>query len=178
MFGCDLDAKNPLHVNRSYTFFDSIVPGLMYPYVMEWFAEGYLNYARVNNCTAKHTGKLCTKALMRYTKEQLDNMDPWLTEHKLERGYAMLMTCLDYPGSSGFSVYKAVVRELMNLSHREADIKVYGGDKLRFSVYKGERIYLLNTDFDCKIFATVESNSGKREFVLEPGELKSVPYSD
>lgn len=176
LFGCDLDAENPLHVNRSYTFFDSIVPGLMYPYVMEWFAEGYLSYARVNNCTANHTGKLCTKALMRYTKEQIDSMDPWLTEHKLGDGYAMLMTCLNYPGSSGFSAYKAVVRELMNLSHREAEIKVYGGDKLRFSVYKGERIYLLNTDFDCKIFATVDNGKEKREFVLDPGELKSVAY--
>ena len=64
----------------------------------------------------------------------------------------------------------------MNASHRSAEIKVYGGDKLRFSVYPDERIYLLNTDFDCKIFATVDNGVQKREFVLEPGELKSISY--
>ena len=113
---------------------------------------------------------------MRYTKEQFDAMDSWLTENKCGDGYAILMTSLDYPGSAGFTAYKTVVRELMNLSHREADVKVYGADKLRFSVYKGDRIYLLNTDFDSKIFATVDNGKEKREFILEPGELKTVSY--
>lgn len=174
LFGCDLDSENPLHVNRSYVFLDSTIPGLMYPYCMDWFPEGYLNYARVINHGATETGKLCVKALHRYTQEYLDGMEPWMTEYKLGDGYAILMTSLDYPSVSGFSAYRTVVRELMNLSHREADVKVYGGDKLRFSVYKGKRIYLLNTDFDCKTFAVVDNGMEKREFVLEPGELKAV----
>ena len=176
LFGCDLDAENPLHVNRSYVFRDSIVPGVLYPYCMDWFAEGYLNYATVIRRGATETGKLCIQALHKYTEEYLNGMNPWLTEYKLGDGYAMLMTSLDYPSGSGFSAYKTVVRELMNASHRDADVKVYGSDKLRFSVYEGDRIYLLNTDFDCKIFATVENQGRKREFILEPCELMTVSY--
>lgn len=46
----------------------------------------------------------------------------------------------------------------------------------RHDFHPEERIYLLNTDFDCKIFATVDNGVQKREFVLLPGELKSISY--
>lgn len=178
LFGCDLDAKNPVYANRTYTFLESIVPGVTYPFCMDWFPEGYMNYARIERNIVAETGKLCNESLLEYTPKELAEMDAWMTENKCGDGYAILMTCLDYPSTAAFAAYRSVVRALMIASHKEAEVKVYGGDKLRFSVYKGDRIYLLNTDFDCKIFATVDNGKEKREFVLEPGELKSVPYFD
>ena len=42
------------------------------------------------------------------------------------------------------------------------------------SVYEGDKVYFFNSDFDNKIFATIDYGTEKREFILNPGELKPV----
>ena len=103
-----------------------------------------------------------------------ENLPIWLSENKLGDGYAVLMTSLDYPSGSGFGAYKCVVREMLTASHRMADIKVYGSDKIRFNVYEGDKVYLLNTDFDCKSHAVIDYGEEKREFILNPREILAV----
>ena len=63
---------------------------------------------------------------------------------------------------------------MLTASHRNAHIKVYGGDKLRFTVYEGDKVYLLNTDFDCQTHAIIDYGTEKRSIVLQPRELKCV----
>ena len=173
LFGCVLDAENPLCTCQGYKFIESIVPELMYPADMFFdplFSEGYVNYAGVKLNGAVPTGKLS----MRFSEKDVDAMPVWLTENKLGDGYAVLMTSLDYPSMCGYTAYKTVVREMVTASHRQASIKVYGGDKLRFTVYEGDKVYLLNTDFDCKTHAVIDYGTEKRSFLLEPRELKAV----
>ena len=71
-------------------------------------------------------------------------------------------------------MYQALVREIFNASHRNAHIKVYGADSLRFSVYEGDKVYLLNTDFDNSIFATIDYGTHEVEHILKPCEFKVV----
>ena len=173
LFGCVLDPENSLCTCQGYKFQESIVPELMYPadfYFDPLFAEGYVNYAGVTLKGATPSGRLS----MRFEEKDIDAMPTWLTENKLGEGYAVLMTSLDYPSTCGYTAYKTVVREMVTASHRQAPIKVYGGDKLRFTVYEGDKVYLLNTDFDCQIQAIIDYGTEKRKFTLEPRELRAV----
>ena len=173
LFGCVLDAENIIDTNSGYKFLDSIVPELLYPSDMFFdplFSEGYVKYAGVKLNGAEGTGRLSD----RFQEADVDAMPVWLAENKLGDGYAVLMTSLDYPSASGYSAYKAVVREMLTASHRNAHIKVCGGDKLRFTVYEGDKVYLLNTDFDCQTHAIIDYGNEKRSFMLQPRELKCV----
>ena len=92
-----------------------------------------------------------------------------MVENKVGDGYAILITSLDYPGAGSiYPVYRTVVRELITASHRSCPIKVYGSDRLRFSVYEGDKVYLLNTDFDSEIVATVIKNGEEIKVNLKP----------
>jgi len=97
-----------------------------------------------------------------------------LVENKVGEGYAVLMTNLEYPYGAAVPMYTNLVREILVASHRTADIKVYGNDSLRFSVYDGGKVYLLNTDFDHKIDVTIDYGTHKKELTLEPCEFKAV----
>ncbi len=173
LFGCTLDAENAIFTNAGYKFMESIVPELLYPcdfYFDPLFAEGYVNYAGVKLQGATGTGRLSEC----FEEESLQSMPVWLTENKVGKGYAVLMTSLDYPSACGYTAYKTVVREMLTASHRQCPIKVYGGDKLRFTVYEGDKVYLLNTDFDCETQAIIDYGTEKRTFTLKPRELKPV----
>ena len=67
-----------------------------------------------------------------------------------------------------------VVRELVTLSHRNAELKVIASDRLRYSVYEDGRVYLLNTDYDLPICAKFVTKNGEELVSLEPLEIKSV----
>ena len=173
LFGCKLSVQDAFETNDGYKFFESTVPEFMYPRDMFYdpiFSEGYLKYAKAELQTATAVGVLSR----RFLEKDEENLPVWLAENKLGEGYAVLMTSLDYPSGSGFSAYKCVVREMLTASHRAADIKVYGSDKIRFTVYEGDKVYLLNTDFDCKSHAVIDYGEEKREFILNPREILAV----
>ncbi len=178
LFGCKLSAENTVSLNGGFKFDkESIVPGIKYPVSMIYCdplcSEGYINYPGVELTTAVSKGKISQSFAQ--NECDLSELPIWYTENKLGDGYAMLMTTTDYPSSKGFAIYRLIVREILTASHRAAPIKVYGGDKLRFTVYEGDKIYLLNTDFDCKTVATIDYGDGDvREFILNPLELKPV----
>lgn len=173
LFGCDLDVENGFCVNDGMKFEESIVPEVMYPASMYFdplFSEGYVNYAKAELKGAVPTGRLSQA----FRDKEVDKLPIWLTEHQYGEGYAILMTTLDYPGASAYTAYRNIVRELITASHRQAEIKIYGGDKLRFSVYEGNKIYLLNTDFDCCVNAIIDCGTKKLSITLEPGEFKVI----
>jgi len=71
-------------------------------------------------------------------------------------------------------MYTNLVREILVASHRSADIKVYGSDSVRFSVYEGDKVYLLNTDFDNPATVTIDYGTEKVKLTLEPCEFKVI----
>jgi len=39
---------------------------------------------------------------------------------------------------------------------------------------EADKVYLLNMDLDCQPYAIIDYGTKKREFLLRPGELKSI----
>lgn len=174
LFGCRLNAKESFSSSCGFKFNESIIDGILYPVNRDydpWFASGYAKYAK----TELKGASVASYLSQAYSESKNSDGRTAMIENKLGDGYALLVTSLEYPGQGAlYSMYKAVVRELMTASHRACDVKVYGSDRLRFSVYEGNRVYILNTDLDSDIFVTVEKNGEELKYTLKPGELKAV----
>lgn len=171
LFGCNLDASWAFETNDGIKFAKSIVPEYQYPASASFdplLSEGTVRFAHTDVTSGVSTGRLS------HAFADVDEMLPYIVENQCGQGYAVLMTTLDYPGGAAYPVYRTVVREMLAASHRRADVKIYGGDKLRFSVYEGNKVYLLNTDFDCRTDAVIEHDSKKTQILLEPMELRTV----
>ncbi len=175
LFGCTLDAQNYIESEDGCKLHPSIVPELLYP-TIEFdrgdpsFAEGYMNYAKTTLTTGVSAARLSNK----FADKDEEAMPISLVENKCGEGYAILMTNLEYPYGPVVAMYQMLVREMLTASHRCADVKVYGSDQLRFSVYEGDKVYLLNTDFDNDIVATIDYGTHKEKIILEPCEFKAV----
>ena len=105
--------------------------------------------------------------------------DPLLFETVIENnvgnGSVTLVLSKNYPGNPALTpLYSMLVREFVSSSARECEIKVISSDKLRYTVYEGNKIYLLNTDYDLPI--TVKIIYGGKETIetLDSLELKTV----
>ena len=173
LFGCTLGSENAICVNDGYKFEESIMPGVYLPASMEFdplFSEGYVNYAETKLCGGKRTGILSQAFIEKNICENAVSV----VENKVGEGYTMLMTALDYPGGALYPVYRMLVRELMQASHREADIKIFCNDKVRSAVYETDKIYLLNTDFDCNSYVKIDYGSEVKELTLAPCEFKVI----
>lgn len=173
LFGCRLSAENAFCVNDGYKFEESMIPGVQYPASMEFdplLSEGYVNYAKAELCGGKRAALLSQA----FDVGNIDEKEISVVENKCGDGYAILMCSLDYPGGALYPVYKMMVRELMQTSHKNADIKVVCNDKVRFSVYEGNKIYLLNTDFDCSSYVKLDFGNEIKEITLAPCEFKIV----
>ena len=73
-------------------------------------------------------------------------------ENKVGKGVATLGTTESYPGNPAvMPLYRAMVREMMTKSARDCEIQVKSNGALRYSVYEGNKMYLLNTDYDMDI---------------------------
>ncbi len=174
LFGCRLDSGRAYSVNDGYRFGESTVPGIMYPVSRDFdplFSEGYANYAAAE-LSGGSTAAFLTQSFLYSEKDREER--PAIIENKLGDGYAILHTGLDYPSGALYPVYRMMVRELMQASHRAADIKVVCSDRVRFSVYEGDKMYLLNTDLDCKSYVKITHGSSTTELLLEPCELKII----
>lgn len=175
LFGCRLDAEGAHISNSGVKFYQSQAEEIRYPYDKSDFdpllSSGYANYAKCEPLGAK-----CVAVLSDNFQESLNtDKEPAVIENKLGEGYAILLTSLDYPGKGQtYDLYRTVVRELLTASHRAADVKVLASDRVRFSVYEGGDVYLLNTDFDVTAYAKVEKDGKILEVSLSPCEIKHV----
>ncbi|MBE6966541.1 MAG: hypothetical protein E7441_10980 [Ruminococcaceae bacterium] len=174
LFGCSFTEKS-ISSNAGIKFrYTSLDENAVYPGSRDLFCDpiysaGYVNWAEFELCGGVETALLTDafvpdKALL-----------PAVIENKVGDGVATLVTALDYPGKASLlPLYRAIVRELVTASARKADIRVIGSDRLRWSVYEGDKVYLLNTDYDMPI--TVKLIKGEKEttVTLDSLELKSV----
>lgn len=98
-----------------------------------------------------------------------------LLENKYGKGVVSVLMSANYPGHGAvYPIYRTIVRELITASHRSCDVKVISSDKLRFSVYRGEKqdmLCLLNTDFTNSIALTVKAHGKTVTRTLAPCEL-------
>lgn len=175
LFGCTLDAEKAYLSNAGFKFNKSIMEDVLYPVCQKHsdplLSNGYVKYA----ATCLEGGEIACYGSQYYEEKLNSNPDTVVVENKVGDGYAVLITSLDYPGAGSiYPLYKTIVRELLTASHRNCPIKVYGSDRLRFSVYEGDKVYLLNTDFDSEIVATVIRNGEEIKVNLKPCEMKSV----
>jgi hypothetical protein len=96
-------------------------------------------------------------------------------ENKVGEGIVTLVTSKDYPGNTALSpLYNAIVREFITASARQCEIKVIASDKLRYAVYEGNKVYLLNTDYDLPIVVKIIHGEKEQTLTLDSLELKSV----
>ena len=174
LFGCVLDAENNRFTNAGVKFRNSLVPEIMYPADEVFdplFSAGYARYAAVN----LQAGTAAAILSDSFYEKQNGEGGTAIVENKLGDGCAILLASLDYPGKGQtFDIYRAVVREIISASHRTASVKVFANDRIRFSVYGDSDVYLLNTDFDVRGFATVEKDGVKTEILLDPCEIKHI----
>ncbi|MBR5140233.1 MAG: hypothetical protein IKV16_04175, partial [Clostridia bacterium] len=103
---------------------------------------------------------------------------PVITENKLGSGNVIFMANSEYPGSPEiFPLYKIMVKAVLAASHKNANIKVIGCEKIRFAVYEDEKIYkvyILNTDFNSKQFVKLIYNGEEREILIDSLGLEMV----
>ena len=98
-----------------------------------------------------------------------------MVENKLGNGVATLVTSTNYPGHPALlPLYRAMVREIITASARNCDIKIIGSDRVRWSVYNGDKLYLLNTDYDVPVTVKVINGDTEKLVTLDSLELKAI----
>ena len=133
------------------------------------FSAGYADYLRFATLGGKTVAYLGDS----YTEKPYDT--PAVIENKVGKGVATLFTSTNYPGNQAvYLTYRAIVREILSASIREADIKLIGSDRVRWAVYPGNKVYMLNTDYDMPIKLKLINGDSEQPIELDPLELRSV----
>ena len=133
------------------------------------YSAGYVKYMNVELTSARVLA-VSTDSFLR------DNpIASCVLENRVGMGVVTFVTSVNYPGNTAlYPLYNALVREQITSSARGADIKVIASDKLRYTVYEGNKIYLLNTDYDLPISVKI-IHGGREELVtLDSLELKAI----
>ncbi|MBE6688321.1 MAG: hypothetical protein E7588_03465 [Ruminococcaceae bacterium] len=171
------DIKETYPVNLGVKFVkESLRDGVVFPVMSNGdgdpiMAGGRLNAVETDISTAQTTAIWHDSFYLSDGGE----IHPAVLENKYGDGVVTVLLSRDYPGQNGvYPVYRTIVRELVTASHRNCDVKVNAGDKLKFSVYRGEdkdMICLLNTDFTNPVTLTISAHGKSVEKTLEPCEL-------
>lgn len=174
LFGTDITGevyKSNDGVKFTYDALDeeAIYPGTRDFIVDPIYSSGLVTYAKNIPCGCHITGRLADTFL------NVERNLPVVTENRLGQGIATLIMSVNYPGHPAvYPLYRAIVREFVTMSARNCDIKVIGSDRLRYSVYEGNKVYLLNTDYDMPITVKIIHGETETELTLNSLELKSV----
>ena len=104
---------------------------------------------------------------------------PVVLENRLGDGCAILTTHERYPGNPAvYPIYRDLVKRLLTASHENADVKVTGSDKVRFSLFYDEDgrevLYLLNTEYSTDSCVKVIRDGRVTDVRLAPMELKTL----
>ncbi len=174
LFGCRHFGEIRRTINGVKFRFDSLDARVKYPRYLSggcdaMFTAGYADYLRFATCSGKTIAYLSDG----FTEKMYDM--PAVIENKVGRGVATLFTSINYPGNQSiYFTYRAIVREIISASSRECDIKVVGSDRVRWAVYEGNKMYLLNTDYDVPVIVKVMNGDKEQTVTLEPLELRSI----
>jgi len=156
----------------------SLTDGILYPGTANQicdplYSHGYIRYAEFSLCGGTAAARVSDSFLSAFCDIH------GVIEHKVGRGTATLVAAADYPGHPAvLPLYRAVVRAFITAGARACGLRVLGGDRLRWSVYEGNIVYLLNTDYDVPVTAKITDGSLTRTVTLQPLELKRVEMSN
>ncbi len=141
-------------------------------------SNGYTNYCVINPTTCKKTVVLSEWFCS--TVEDFKNEAPVVVENQYGKGQVVFMCTDEYPGAPGvFSIYKLLVKGILNATHRRCDIKVISSDRVRFAVYEDDttyRIFLLNTDMNIAHNAIVKYKEKSVELQIPSTEITYVDF--
>lgn len=176
LFGCRLDNCG-FRSNAGVKFRkSSITETLMYPGTANYvcdpvYSHGYASYAHVQLKGATAAARLSES----FAEQDFEKLPAAIIENRLGKGTAILFTTLEHAGNgSVYPLYRTVVREMLASCHRENPVKVYGASCVRFAVYEGDVIYLLNTDYDSGAEVIIERRGKTFRETLRPCELKRI----
>lgn len=146
-----------------------LYPGTKSLYCDPVYSAGYTDYAAFELAGGTMT------AFVSHCFGIDDEKLPAVIENRVGSGIATLVTSINYPGHpSLMPLYRMMVREFITASARECELKVLASDRLRYAVYEGGKIYLLNTDYDLPIIVRLIYNGREETVTLEPLELKKL----
>jgi len=174
LFGCRLTGAT-LRTNCGTKFnYRSLDDTILLPGTRDFlcdpiYSAGYTEYAKVT----LHGGSPAGFYADSFGNKPTDVYT--VLENRVGSGIATLVTSLNYPGHPAlYPMYRALVREWVTASARSCDIQVIGSERLRYAVYEGNKMYLLNTDYDMPI--TVKILSGEKEYTitLDSLEMKTL----
>ncbi len=98
-----------------------------------------------------------------------------IVENRVGKGFVTFVASVNYPGCPAlYPLYLDLVREMVSSCARNCDIRVIAPDKLRYTVYEGNKMYLLNTDYDLPISAKIIHNGKEQLVTLDSLELKAI----
>ena len=133
------------------------------------WSSGYASYGKFELLEGEKT------AFVSQSFEKPDEDLAAVIENRLGNGVATLVTTLLYPGNNTvYPLYRGIVREFVTASARNCEIKVLGSDRLRWAVYEGNKVYLLNTDYDMPIAVKILYNGKEQLVTLDSLELKAI----
>jgi len=174
LFGCRHFGEKIRTVKGVKFRHDSIDERVKYPRYLKggcdaMFSAGYSDYMKFATTTGKTIAYMADSF-----KEKAYDL-PAVIENKLGNGVATLFTSINYPGNqSVYYIYRTIVREIISASSRECNIKLIGSDRVRWSVYNGNKVYMLNTDYDMPVIVKLINGENEQTLELAPLELRSV----
>ena len=178
LFGASFTGEIFKSANGVKFDYDSLNNRLSYPGTKSHacdpiYSAGYVEYAKFELSGGRETAYISDSFIKTVGKA------PAVIENRLGEGIATLVTSTAYPGNPAlYPLYRAIVREMVRASNYACpNMRVVSSDRLRYAVYKFNRIYLLNTDYDQPINVKImfgDGDSRVREVTLEPLELKVV----
>ncbi len=174
LFGCHYSGE-VMHTNAGVKFnYNAANESVLYPGTKDLicdpiYSAGYNAWAKFELCGG------CDAAIVSDSFVYNTLNLPAVIENKIGSGVATLVTSVNYPGNGAlYPLYRAMMREFITASARECEIKVLGSDRLRWAVYEGNKVYLLNTDYDMPITVKVINGCKKQTVTLEALELKKL----
>ena len=139
------------------------------------WSGGYTDYVKVEPTTAKVAAYVSDTFLCEPERDF-----PAVIENRFGEGNVIFMATSEYPGAPEvYPLYKMMIKEILSASHRTADLKVIGSDKLRFSMFEGDdlyKLYIFNSDFSTKHFAKVIFRGEEREVLLDSVGLEIIEF--
>jgi hypothetical protein len=172
LFGCRWTGKT-VFTNNGVKFWDESLSGLLYPGTKDkcsdpLYSHGYLSYLECEPTTGFVVGDMNDDFM--YPGSGM----PFVIENKVGKGTAILFTTENYPGNPALSpMYTMAMREMMTHSARACDLKVISNGALRYAVYEGGKMYLLNTDYDLPISVKITYGDKTETLTIEPLEMKT-----
>ena len=163
-----------IKTTRGLKFYDSVDETLLYPATKNLvcdplYSAGYVDYMEAELTTATPL------AITSDSFRDAGKTNPAIVENRIGKGLVTLLLSKCYPGNPAvYPLYTDLVREAVTRSARECEIKVIAPDKLRYTVYEGNKMYLLNTDYDLPITAKIIYDGKERLVSLDSLELKAI----